>query len=140
MSVQATGWLAPPMMTEIAARWITSGVASRIVADRRREAAARQSLLREQLALPKNAGSPYALHHWLELPRQWERASDFVETLRQRGVLVSAGDAFAVDPSIPTRAVRVSLGAAPSLDALSTALETIAAVLREDPSPFRPPR
>jgi DNA-binding transcriptional MocR family regulator len=140
MNMQATGWLAPPMMTEIASRWITTGVAAKIVADRRREAAARQKMLHEQLALPKNAGSPHALHHWLELPRQWERAADFVDTLRLRGVLVTNGDAFAVDPSRPSRAVRVSLGAAPSPDALATALETIASVLREDPEPVRPAR
>ena len=138
--MQATGWLVPPMMAEIASRWITSGVAATIVADRRREASARQTMLREQLALPKTAGASHALHHWLELPRHWERASDFVDTLRLRGVLVTSGGAFAVDPARPSRAVRVSLGAAPSTDALSTALETIAAVLRETPQPVRPPR
>jgi DNA-binding transcriptional MocR family regulator len=138
--LQATGWLSPPLMTEIASRWIASGVAAKIVADRRREAAARQSLLRDQLAIPKSVGSPYALHHWLELPRQWERASDFVDTLRARGVLVSSGDAFAVDSSRPARAVRISLGAAPSIDTLGTALETIATTLRDDPLPVRPPR
>ena len=138
--IQATGWLTPQIMTEIASRWITSGTAAKIVADRRREADARQTMLREQLALPKTVGSPHALHHWLELPRQWERATDFVDTLRLRGVLVTSGDAFAVDQSRPTRAVRVSLGAAPSLDALATALEAIAAALREDPEPIRPPR
>jgi aspartate/methionine/tyrosine aminotransferase len=78
-----------------------------IVADRRREAEARQTLLRAALGLSRNAGSPHALHHWLELPRQWERAPDFVETLRRRGVLVTPGDAFAVDATQPVRAVRV---------------------------------
>jgi DNA-binding transcriptional MocR family regulator len=138
--LQATGWLAPPLMTEIAARWITSGVASTIVADRRREAEARQALLREVLGLPKSAGSPHALHHWLELPRQWERASDFVDALLRRGVAVTSGDAFAVDPVQPSRAVRISLGAAPSRAALGRALEPIAALLREDPEPARPLR
>ncbi|HUQ79612.1 MAG TPA: PLP-dependent aminotransferase family protein [Gemmatimonadaceae bacterium] len=138
--VQATGWLSPPLMSEIASRWVTSGVAAKIVAERRAEAAARQAIVRERLGLPKNAGSPHALHHWLELPRQWERASDFVEALRRRGVLVTSGDAFAVDPSKPTRAVRVSLGAAPSHTALAHALETIAGLLRESPEFARPAR
>jgi DNA-binding transcriptional MocR family regulator len=138
--LQATGWLAPPMMTEIASRWITTGVAAKIVADRRREAAARQAMLHSQLALPKTSGAPYALHHWLELPRRWERAADFVDALRRRGVLVTNGDAFAVDATTPSRAVRVSLGAAPTSDALASALETIADVLREDPEPVRPAR
>jgi DNA-binding transcriptional MocR family regulator len=138
--LQATGWLVPPIMAEIAARWISSGTATKIVADRRREAEARQTLLRGALALPRSAGSPHALHHWLELPRQWERASDFVDTLRRRGVLVTTGDAFAVDTAQPVRAVRMSLGAAPSRDALANALDVLAAVLREDPEPTRPAR
>jgi len=138
--LQATGWLVPPIMAEIAARWIASGTVTKIVADRRREAEARQTLLRDTLGLSRNAGSPHALHHWLELPRQWERASDFVDTLRRRGVLVTAGDGFAVDTTQPVRAVRVSLGAAPSQAALTSALETIASVLREDPEPSRPAR
>ena len=138
--IQATGWLAPPLMSEIAARWVMSGVAATIVAERRAEAQARQAILREQLGLPRNAGSPHALHHWLELPRQWERAPDFVEALRRRGVLVTSGEAFAVDPTPSARAVRVSLGAASSRATLASALETIAALLREDPEPARPAR
>ena len=138
--VQATGWLAPPLMSEIAARWVTSGTAERIVAERRSEAAARQAILRERLGLPRNAGSPHALHHWLELPRQWDRASEFVSALRQRGVLVTSGDAFAVDSAAGSRAVRVSLGAASSRATLAAALETIAGLLREDPEPARPVR
>jgi len=138
--VQATGWLAPPLMSEIAARWVTSGVAEKIVADRRAEAAVRQGILRERLGLPRASGSPHALHHWLELPRQWERASEFVEALRGRGVLVAGGDAFAAEPARPSRAVRISLGAASSRAALAAALETIAELLREDPEPSRPVR
>ena len=138
--VQATGWLAPPLMSEIASRWVTSGVAEKIVAERRAEAAVRQGILRERLGLPRTPGSPHALHHWLELPRQWDRASDFVDALRARGVLVASGGAFAVDSTPPSRAVRVSLGAASSRAALATAMETIAGLLREDPEQSRPVR
>jgi DNA-binding transcriptional MocR family regulator len=127
-------------MSEIAARWVTSGTAERIVAERRSEAAARQAILRERLGLPRHAGSPHALHHWLELPRQWDRASEFVAALRQRGVLVTSGDAFAVDSAAGSRAVRVSLGAASSRATLAAALETIAGLLREGPEPARPVR
>ncbi|HEX5076184.1 MAG TPA: PLP-dependent aminotransferase family protein [Gemmatimonadaceae bacterium] len=138
--MQATGWIGSPITTEIAARWISSGATTAIVADRRREAEARQALLRERLAPARRVGSPHALHHWLELPRQWQRTSDFVDTLRRRGVLVTSGDAFAVDSTQPVRAVRVSLGAAPNRPALANALETIASLLREDPEPVRPAR
>jgi DNA-binding transcriptional MocR family regulator len=140
LQLQATGWLAPPIMTEIASRWVTSGVAAKIVADRRSEAQARQSILHERLGLSASAGSPHALHHWLELPRQWERASEFADSLRRRGVLVTSGDAFAVDSSEPSRAVRVSLGAAGSRATLTQALDVIATLLDEEPEPARPAR
>jgi DNA-binding transcriptional MocR family regulator len=117
-----------------------SGTTTTIVADRRREAEARQALLREAFGLSRSVGSPHALHHWLELPRQWERASDFVDALRRRGVLVTSGSAFAVDATQSVRAVRVSLGAAPTRPALASALETIASLVREDPEPVRPAR
>jgi DNA-binding transcriptional MocR family regulator len=139
-SMQATGWLAPPLMTEIAARWIASGVVETIIEERRREAQARQTLLHETLGLPRTAGSLHALHHWLELPRQWERSSQFVEALRSRGVLITSGDAFAVDTTQPSRAARVSLGAASSRAALASALETIAGLLRDAPELSRPVR
>ena len=138
--LQATGWLAAPLMSEIASRWVTSGTAAKVVEERRAEASARQAIVRERLGLPKSAGSPHALHHWLELPRQWERASDFVDALRRRGVLVTSGDAFAVDHTRPTRAVRVSLGAASSRATLAHALEIIAGLLRESPEFVRPVR
>jgi DNA-binding transcriptional MocR family regulator len=136
----ATGGLAPPTMSEIAARWIGSQVAGNIVADRRREAHARQGELHDALGLPANTDALYALHHWLQLPAQWERTSDFVDALRGRGVLVTSGDAFSVDSARPTRAVRISLGSAPSRAALSAALETIATLMGEDPEPTRPAR
>jgi DNA-binding transcriptional MocR family regulator len=138
--MQATGWMSAPLMTEVACRWVTSGVVTSIIAERRSEASARQEILREQLGLPPGAGSLHAFHHWRELPRQWERASTFVEALRARGVPVSSGDAFAVDATTPSRAVRVSLGAAPSREVLTRALERLAAVLHEDPEPLRPVR
>jgi len=139
-SLVASGGLAPPTMSEIAARWIGSPVAGTIVADRRREAHERQRALHDALGLPANAGSLYALHHWLQLPPQWERTSDFVDALRARGVLVTSGDAFSVDSPRPTRAVRISLGSASSRPALAAALETIATLMREDPEPPRPAR
>jgi DNA-binding transcriptional MocR family regulator len=127
-------------MTEIAARWIRSWIVEKIVDERRRESHARQTLLHERLGVPRSAGSMHALHHWLELPRQWERASEFVDALRRRGVLITSGDAFAVDTTQPSRAARISLGAAPSHAALASALETIAALTRETPEPARPAR
>jgi DNA-binding transcriptional MocR family regulator len=63
-----------------------------------------------------------------------------VDTLRRRGVLVASGSAFAVDATQPSRAVRVSLGAATSHAALTSALETIASLLQEQPELVRPAR
>lgn len=136
--VHATGWMTPPLMSAIASQWVVSGIADQVIAERRREADARNALLREHVALDHRGAPPRGFHYWLELPPQW-RASDFVDALRHRGVLVTSGDAFAVDVHQGTRAVRLSLGAASDRDALASALADIGRLLHEDAELARPP-
>ncbi len=48
--LQATGWMAAPLLGEVAARWIAAGTAEALVAERRREAAARRAIAERTLA------------------------------------------------------------------------------------------
>ena len=66
--------------------------------------------------------------------------AQLMEAHQINALLVTSGDAFAVDPAQSSRAARLSLGAAPSHAALSTALEAIASLMREAPEPARPVR
>lgn len=136
--LHATGWMAPALTMEVASQWIASGVAEQVIAERRTEATVRNALVREHVGHEHRRPRPHGFHHWLELPPEW-RAPDFVDALRHRGVLVTSGDAFAVDATQSTRAIRLSLGAASDRDALAGALAILASVLREEAEPARPP-
>ena len=110
-------WMTPPLGAELATHWIESGVADRLVALRQREAAARQRLAATALRGFAYRAHPAAYHGWLTLPEAW-RCDAFVTRLAERGVAVTAGEAFVVGRAAAPHAVRLCLGA-PWTDASS---------------------
>jgi DNA-binding transcriptional MocR family regulator len=70
------------------------------------------------------------------LPEPW-RATDFERAAGVRGVVVIAGDAFAVGQTPAPAAVRVSLSAARNREELERGLRVLAELLREAPRPGR---
>ena len=125
-AVRATTWMVPPLMGEIAADWIASGVADSIAENRRQETARRQAIARAVLGPLAGSASPQAYHLWMKLPAPW-RATDFVAEARQRGVLIAPTDVFAVGRRHEEEAVRICLGSPASAEAVRQGLE----VLRE---------
>jgi len=133
-AIRATTWAAPPLMAELAARWIGDGTADRLLAERRAEAAARQRLARERLAGFEFRAHPFGYHLWLALPEPW-RSEAFVARARSRGVAVTPSEAFVVGRAPAPHAVRLGLGAVASRAALERGLERLAATLREPADP-----
>lgn len=125
-AVRATTWMVPPLMGEIAADWIASGVADTIAENRRQEATRRQAIARAVLGPLAGSASPQAYHLWMKLPAPW-RATDFVAEARQRGVLIASTEVFAVGRRHEEEAVRICLGSPSSAEAVRQGLE----VLRE---------
>ena len=125
-AVRATTWMVPPLMGEIAADWIASGVADSIATNRRQETARRQAIARAVLGPLVGSAAPQAYHLWMKLPAPW-RATDFVAEARQRGVLIAPTDVFAVGRRHEEEAVRICLGSPSSADAVRQGLN----VLRE---------
>jgi DNA-binding transcriptional MocR family regulator len=124
-SLRAMTWMAPPLAAELAAAWIEDGTADRFAAWRRDESVARQAIARAAFAGFDYRAHPSAFHGWLVLPPSWN-AQAFETQAREREVLVTASDAFAVSPGA-AQAVRVCLGGVNTRDELSRGL----AVLRE---------
>lgn len=123
----ATTVMAPPLMAEVASRWIRDGTATALVRARRVEARARQQIAREYLGEHEYEAHRSGYHLWLRLPEPWQ-STHFVTRVLKRGVAVTPCDTFAVKPQA-TPAVRIGLGAAPSRQALRDGLEVIADVL-----------
>ncbi len=121
--LRATTWAVAPLMAAVASSWIVSGTADAILAERRREARARQVLARRILKGADFDSQPEAYYLWLRLPEPWRRDS-FVAVLRARGVALTSAEAFAAP-----HAVRICLGAARSRGELTRGLELVADVL-----------
>lgn len=108
--IRATTWSASPLTAELVSAWIRDGTADAILAERRRETAARQGLAREALAGCEVQSHPLSPHVFLHLPEPW-RSAGFAAQLRRRGVAVTPSDAFVVGRAAAPHAVRLSLGA-----------------------------
>lgn len=132
--IWTTAFMVPPLMAEIAARWIGDGTADRLLAARRREAEIRHALARRILGEGRTPAHPRGYHLWLALPEPW-RADDFVAQARQRGVGVTPPSAFAVGRGAVPHAVRVCLGAVADRSRLEKALGILVDILDQPPEP-----
>ncbi|SDI43576.1 PLP-dependent aminotransferase family protein [Alloyangia pacifica] len=126
----SVSWMATPIIAEIAADWMESGVADTILQAHRKELAARNRMAQRLLG-PGSAGFAHGLHRWLPLPEGIaERA--FQRQALRNGVAVAAGANFAVTDRRP--AIRVCLGGL-GRGELEQALGILASLL---PAPGQP--
>jgi len=124
--VRSMMWMPPPLMVEIATRWLADGTAQQLGERKLREYESRQQLVHEilgaRLRVEHYARGPIA---WLHLPERW-RSDEFVAQARQRGVLVAGAEVFAVGRRVVPHAVRIAISAAESRDTVRTALVALA--------------
>lgn len=131
-ALRASTWMTAPILAAIASSWIRGGIAQRAVRQVRAELARRQRLvhrtlsstLRKAAHLTSEARAP---HLWVPLADAPAEAHA-VALLNQRGVGVTAGEAFRVGAT-GSCGFRLCLGAARSVEALTGALRTVTDVL-----------
>ena len=123
-NLRITTWLASPLLMEMASNSISSGDADKIIEAQKMEIAKRQSMANRMLADYNLSSHRDALHLWLKLPEPW-RASQFKDELAKREVLVLSSDAFAIERSNQTHAIRISLGTPPSENKVMEGLKII---------------
>lgn len=132
-AVRTSVWMAPPLMAEIAARWIAEGTAERLMDWQREEIRARQQLAAGRLAAHPYRAQPGGFHLWLPLPEPW-REGEFVAAARARGVAVAPAEVFAVGRQPTPPAVRVCVSAQPDRESLAQGLDVLAGLLAQPPS------
>jgi DNA-binding transcriptional MocR family regulator len=130
--VRVTTWMAPPLMAQIASRWVRSRTARDLLRANRAEAARRQTLAGRILSRFRWHSRRFSYHGWLELPDGWTTA-EFVAQARRARVAVTPGDAFAVSGRCEPPAVRLSVTACPERSALEQSLERIAKLIELGP-------
>jgi DNA-binding transcriptional MocR family regulator len=129
-ALRSGGWAAGGFALAAATGWMADGTVAGLVRAKRHDAAERQRIAGKILHGYALRADPHAYHCWWELPEPW-RAETFVAAAARHGIAVSPAAAFAVGAAHSPNAVRLAL-AAPPVSLLSSALETLAALAREE--------
>jgi DNA-binding transcriptional MocR family regulator len=110
-----------------------SGEAARIREAVQTEFAARQQILVNHLGAFDLGWQPGVPFVWLRLPQGW-RASTFLRTAENRGVLVRSADEYALVHGRAPNAIRIAIAANLTRAAFETAMRTLADLLAKPPS------
>ncbi|WP_165777094.1 PLP-dependent aminotransferase family protein [Paremcibacter congregatus] len=130
--ILATHWTLPPLMAEIATRWINDGTAMTTLSTKKTEAEIRHRLAYKIIGAPfikEKAASSYV---WIDLPSEWT-AEIFINEAFENRVAVLGDGSFRVTPEALKPGIRLCLGAAPDRQRLETGLIKIAAMLKDGP-------
>ena len=130
-AIRASALVPSGLALELGTRWIVDGTVARLVKAKRRDAGARQRLLRKTCPDLTIAADPRAYHAWLHLPDAW-RAESFTAAAADRGIAVAPATAFAVGAGHAPNAVRLAL-ASPPLKVLADSLRVLHALARSTP-------
>ena len=123
-ALRASYQMPPPLLSDMAVRWIESGTAKQLLNGVIAESAARMKSARA--ILPRAEGGPLGFHLWLRLPAHWD-ADAYSEAARAQGVVTVPSRDFATEERAEFF-VRISLGAPPDRDSLARGLHALAAL------------
>lgn len=127
-AVKMICWMPPPLMVEIATRWINDGTAERLTEEQKRVTSVRGDMVREHLDQYGLISHPTAHHAWLPLPEPW-RSEDFRLELERRGVHVLTESAFCAGRKSSAPAIRLTFGQPADDSAIERAAATVADTL-----------
>ena len=108
-AVRLSNWMTPPLMAEIARRWIEDGTGEELAQWQRQAAGVRLTHAVEVFKGQAFSYHPAGHFIWLELPSPW-RAADFKDAAEARGVLVPSAESFVVGRQAAPHAIRIGIG------------------------------
>lgn len=129
-AVSMSSWMPPPLMAEIATRWIEDGTAARLNEGQRVSAESRQDMARSILAGHDFQADPSGFHLWLKLPESW-RPDSFLASARRRGVELRTSETFVAGRQKAPGSIRLCLGHEISNERVAKGLRTVADLLRQ---------
>lgn len=132
VAISATIWMPPPLMGEIASRWLKSGEAAQVTTIKQQAAIRRLTLAKDILTGADFSSRPGGLHFWLHLPEQW-RAEEFTREAEIRGVAVLPSIGFTALRQAEVEAVRVCYGAPRDDLQVKQGFEVLAKLLNDLP-------
>lgn len=129
------GWMAPPLLAEIAARWVRDGSAMELAMWQREQMRERHEIICQSLDGFDWQGCPTGLHVWLRLPPEWT-SDHFSRYARQFKVAVAPEKPFLTPNAEPRNAVRLSKGSTLEAHRFSEAVDYIARLLQRPHDPL----
>ncbi|HTO19185.1 MAG TPA: PLP-dependent aminotransferase family protein [Pseudomonas sp.] len=136
-ALRATCWMATPLTMELAACWIESGVAKKLLGQQIAEIERRKQLVSTLLDGLSYRTHPHSPHFWIRVPEPW-RASDVEADLKLRNYLIATAETFAVGRAAVPQFVRASVSNASHNDPLLLAgFQALADALRQDSGPMK---
>lgn len=132
LALSSTLWMTPPLMSEIASRWLKSGEAVEVSAIKQQAAVRRLTLAKDILRGVTFSSRPGGLHLWLHMPEQW-RAEEFTREAEKRGVAILPSIGFTALRQVEVEAVRVCYGAPGDDILVKRGFEILAKLLGELP-------
>ena len=134
-AARASNWMAPPVMAEVASRWIADGTADTLLADVGETARRRGAIARDLLDGHRFQLAEHAFHLWLDLPEPW-RALDLVNAAKARGVALTPTDLFVPGRRETPHSIRLCLTAPNTEDDLRRGLTVLSELLAQEPEPL----
>ncbi|MFD2205976.1 PLP-dependent aminotransferase family protein [Kiloniella antarctica] len=141
----ATYWTLPPLMAEIATRWINDGTALATLKAKKEEAKQRQLLVQKLLGSPYVVQKISSYYTWVELSSEWS-SETFINEAHKNGVALLGTGTFQItqhsgqsasqnlDQTFGANGVRLCLGAASNQKVLERGLKKISELLKDGPS------
>jgi len=120
-----------PLNAAVVADWVANGTFQQLTTAVRAEAQARQALASRFLTAGSFFAQAEGYHLWVPVPAG-ANIGEIVSTLRQHTLSVVASEAFAIDPSIATAALRISIGGTIARDRLERGLRLLGALTDAD--------
>ena len=127
-AIRATTWNTPGVMTALACSWLDDGTVTRLEAQKRADAMARQAIARTALAGLAAVGHPASYFIWLPLA-EGLRADQLAMALLAERISVATAEPYATTAQAP-HALRLALGSV-ALHSLQPVLAKLRRVLDE---------
>jgi DNA-binding transcriptional MocR family regulator len=133
-AAQTTNWMAPPLMAELACRWIEDGTADVLEQERNRVITRLKAIAETALFGLGCRDAPDNPNLWLPLGERWQGV-DVAGMAKSRGILVAPAENFAINGGAVKPALRLSLTETRE-DKLTHGLNLLASLIAEGPGPL----
>jgi DNA-binding transcriptional MocR family regulator len=128
-------WMATPLISELASRWIEDGTADQLVSWQQKALSERLQITQDEMAGLTWQGHPNSLHFWLQLPGEWD-VGTLVEHACAIGVAVAPTRPFMTPNSPPINAVRIAVGGTQGATRFRQGLIRLRDLLKRAPEPL----